>query len=93
VNLVNAVAEDYEPVPGSPPLRGKSCVAIMSVLTKERHEELAADIDALVVIGMRVHGSHGLAFLGFRTTGERLIPLERERGVWKVDGLFDSGVP
>jgi hypothetical protein len=92
-NFVGATAEDYEPVPGrSPPLRGKSCIAVMSVLTKERHEELVADIDTLVVVGVFVRGAHGLAYLGFGTTGERFILVERERGTWKVDGLFDKPV-
>ncbi len=91
-DLVDKAPEDYEPTSGSLPLRGKSCVEVMSALSRQHHEELTAAAATLVVIDVRVHGARGLAILGFRTTGERVIPLAREGGVWKVDGLFDSEI-
>lgn len=91
-NLIAAVPQDYEPTPGTPSLRGKRCMAVISILAQERHDELVADVASLVLTGMRVHRGHALALLGFNTTGERMIRLERERGTWKVDGLFDSPI-
>jgi hypothetical protein len=91
-DFVGAAAEDYRPTPGSPQLRGGDCVAVMSVLAKERHEELVADVDTLTILGVRVLRDHALALLGFSTTGERVISLQREDGAWRVDGLFDKGI-
>jgi hypothetical protein len=90
--LVDTVAEDYAPPRGTPSLRGKGCAVVMAALLHERHEELAGDIATLVLTEMRVHGSRALAIIGLRTTGERVVPLVRERGRWRIDSLFDSGV-
>jgi hypothetical protein len=90
--LIDTVAEDYAPPPGSPSLRGESCTRVMAAVTKERHEELAGDIETFVLTEMRVLGARALAIVGLRTTGERVVPLRREAGRWRVDGLFDSGV-
>jgi hypothetical protein len=92
-NLGEAAEEAYPPAPSTPPLRGKSCAQIMSLLFTEDHQQLAADSATLVVSSLRVKGNHGLALLGFRTTPERQIPVERGGGVWKVDAPLDSEVP
>jgi hypothetical protein len=79
----------YPPAPSVPPLHGQSCARIMSLLFEEDHRRLAGDLATVVVTDMRVKGSKGLVLLGFRTTPERLIPVRRERGGWKVEALLD----
>jgi hypothetical protein len=92
VNFVDAATEDYSPLPGSPVLRGRGCVVVMSTLSKEHHGELAAEAESLVLTGLRVHSGEALALLGFSTIGECVIALKHENGVWRVNGLFDIGI-
>jgi hypothetical protein len=91
---LGTIAEGYPVAPSVPPLRGKSCAHIMSLLFKESHRQLAAELAGLQVTDVRVKGRHGLALLAFRATPERLIPVEREGGgAWKVASLFDKALP
>jgi hypothetical protein len=90
--LIDTVSEDYAPPPGRPSLRGKGCPAVVAAVTRERRDELAGDIETLVLTEMRVRSRHALAIIGLRTSGERVVELQREGGRWKVDALFDSGV-
>jgi hypothetical protein len=78
------------PAPSVPPLHGRSCAQIMSLLFEEDHRRLAADLARVVVTSVRVKGSQGLVLLGFRTTPERWIPVRRERGGWKIEALLDK---
>jgi hypothetical protein len=77
------------PRPGA----GKTCAAGVSALYKQQHAQLAADAASMVVTEVRVKGDLGLAVLGFRAKPEGEILVERERGAWKVDALFDSQLP
>jgi hypothetical protein len=65
----------------------------MSLLFDEDHRHLAADSATLHVIMVRVSGGHGLALLGFGTTPERQMSMERERGGWKIDAVLDKQLP
>jgi hypothetical protein len=92
-DLGEVVEETYPFAPNVPPLDGKSCVAIMSLLFGEDHRRLAADSATVQVIRVRVNGVRGLALLGFRTTPERQIGVEREHGFWRVDTVLDRELP
>ena len=92
-DLGEAAEGAYPPAPGAPVLRGESCGQIVSLLFKEDHERLAADSATMVVIGVRIKRDRGLALLGFRTMPERYIPVQRERGVWRIDSLLDKEIP
>jgi len=87
--LGEAAEAVYPVAPSVPPLRGQSCARIMSLLFAEDHRRLAADRASVVVTGVRVKGGRGWVLLGFRTTPERLFPLRRERGAWKLEALLD----
>jgi hypothetical protein len=87
-NLGEAAELAYPPAFSTPLLHGKPCARILSVLFKEDHAQLAADSATVVVTGVRVDGRHGLALLGFRTTPERQVPVEREGRAWKVGALL-----
>jgi hypothetical protein len=93
-SLTKTVPEDYssrEPHPHGLP--GQSCVRATSLLFSQHHEALTADFATLQVTGVRVNRVHGLALLGFRTTSERWIPVERDGGAWKIDSLLDRELP
>jgi hypothetical protein len=45
------------------------------------------------VVEERVKGALGLAVLGFRTTPESEIIVERERRAWKIAALFGTYMP
>ena len=92
-NLGEAAEEIYALALNLPPLHGKSCAQIMSLLFKEDHKRLAADNATLHVTSVRLEGDNGLALLGFRTTPERKMPVQRERHLWGIDALLDSEIP
>lgn len=70
------------------------CAAAVDRIFKEQHRQLIADEPAtMVVTGVHVKGTLGLALLGFRTAPEGAILIERESGIWKLGSLFDSEIP
>jgi hypothetical protein len=92
-SLGDLVEATYPVAPSVPPLRGRSCASIMSLLFAEDHRRLIADSTTLQVVMVRVGLTRGLALLGFRTTPERQIGVEREHGVWKIDSVLDRALP
>lgn len=86
-------AEKYAPAPSAPPLQGKNCRYIMSLLFSESHRQLMADAPTLAVTAVRIAGRHCLALLAFRAKPEGILPLEREKGAWKIASLFDEELP
>lgn len=75
---------------GSPSLRGNTCAQVASKLFAQRHYELARQIAALEVTEVLVKGNQGFVRLRFAATPEHLVPVQRERGVWKVNVLLDD---
>lgn len=72
----------------------KRCGAAVRPLFMQQHGLLVADDAAtMIVTGVHVKGSFGLAFLGFQQMPEGEILIEREGAAWKVDALFDSLLP
>jgi hypothetical protein len=87
-------AEKVYPLPVAlPPLHGRSCAEIMSVLFREDHAHLVAESETLRAIHVRVNGKAGLAILGFSATPERTVTVRREHGSWSVDSVLDSQMP
>jgi hypothetical protein len=97
--LYSSLASGLAPTPGQgagPAAQGtgKTCADGVPVLYKHQHDQLVADdVATMVVTDVRLKGNLGLAVLGFRTKPEGEILVERERGTWKVDALFDSQIP
>jgi hypothetical protein len=91
-DLEREVPEQYAPAPGSSVLRGKSCSQVASLLLQINHQSLVANLPSMRVIDVRVNGADSLALLGFRTTGEREVPLKREGGTWKINALLDREI-
>ncbi len=92
VKLGETAEEVQPPAPGLPPLHGMSCPRIMSLLFKEAHPQLALADASLQVLEVRVKGGHGIALLGFKTTPERQLALQRDGAAWKIDALLDSEI-
>jgi hypothetical protein len=72
----------------------EACAAGVAPLYEQQHAHLVADdVSTMAVSAVRVKGDLGLAVIGFRTQPQGEILVERERGAWKVDALFDSEMP
>ena len=94
-SLSKAVVEDYgHGSAGSPYLSsGKTCSAVMALLFKHSHSQLAAELPKLKVSHVRLLGDRGLAVLTFGAMPERQIPIGLEGHTWKVQALLDSELP
>lgn len=91
--LEEAVPEDYgESPPGQPYMRGTTCAAVLTLLFKHDHPQLALELPKLEVARVRLVEHHGIAILHFGTLPERQIPVAREGHIWKIQALLDSEV-
>jgi hypothetical protein len=85
-NLARSAPEDYGQAPGPSFLRGgKTCPAIIVLLSKHFHARLA---DAVEVTSVHVNRHSAVALLHSATLPASVFDLEREGGVWKVGGLL-----
>jgi hypothetical protein len=90
-SLASSVPEDYGRAPGPAYLRGaKTCPAVMRLVFKHDHEQLAA---AAEVTGVRVKGERTLVMLGSTMAPASYCIVVRERGVWKIENLLPSPLP
>jgi hypothetical protein len=81
-----SLEEVHGAVPGPPARHGGACAVITSELLKRQHRRLADDAKRFHVVGVRILGNQGIALLGTGTRATRALPLQREYGVWKIDG-------
>jgi hypothetical protein len=93
LNLVKAIPHEDAPPPGSTIFSGKDCAQVASLLFKLNHQQLVEKAGTFVVTGVRVSNFHGLVLLGFKAMPERLMPVAREQGAWKIGALLDLEVP
>jgi hypothetical protein len=71
-----------------------ACASTVAHIFKERHQQLAGDeVATMVVTAVRRKGDLGLALLGFKKAREGAILVKREAGVWKIASLLDSEIP
>jgi hypothetical protein len=89
--LEESVPEDYGISPPSKPyLRGTTCPAVLSLLFKHYHPQLALEYPRLEVARVRLIEHHGITILHFGKLPEREIVIAREGHTWKLDALIDS---
>jgi hypothetical protein len=90
--LVPALARELAEGAGRPaPGALHACAAAVSPILAHQHARLLAEgVSTMVVVEARVKGPLALAVLGFRAAPVSQLLLERERGTWRVDSLFDS---
>ena len=72
---------------------GNACAAALSSLFEQQRQQLEADqVATMVVPDVRLTGSIGTATVGFRAVPVGHFFVKRERGVWKIDALFQTGM-
>jgi len=92
--LAEAAVEDDAQPPGPAYMRGaKTCAAVMALLFKHYHAQLAAELPKLSVTRVRLEEHHGFAFLSFGALPEREISVVRERRTWKLNTIYDQELP
>jgi hypothetical protein len=92
-DFAKVLPKEYAPAGGSSVFEGKTCAEVASLLFEVDRPRLATEAASVQVTSLRVEGVHGIALLGFATTPERQIPVDREAGAWKIAGLLDTEVP
>lgn len=92
--LEEAVPEDYgQSPPGPPYMSGTTCPAVLTLMFKHFHPQLALEYPKLVVARVRLVEHHGIAILHFGALPERQIGVSREGHTWRISQLLDSEVP
>ena len=92
--LSKAVAEDYGHGSAGPSYlsSGTTCQAVMTLLFKHNHDQLAYELAKLEVPRVRLIGHNGIAILRFGAL-EREISVSREGHTWKLETLLDTELP
>jgi hypothetical protein len=88
--FAKAIPEEYGRASGPPYLRGKTCRAIVSLVSKYYRSELTAAIE---VTGVRVKGNYALALLRSNTLPFVYTRLEREGAAWRIYALLGGVLP
>jgi hypothetical protein len=78
---------------GKPRRDRRTCAQIAAKVFRLHHDELVEDAKAIDVAVLRVSGKRGLARVLFGAGRERLVPVELDRGAWRMDTLLDNGAP
>jgi hypothetical protein len=92
--LAEVVPEDYgQSPPGQPYMRGTTCAAVLTLLFKHFHAQLALELPKLRVRRIGLDGRNARALLSFGTLPERQISVDREGHSWRIDALLDSELP
>jgi hypothetical protein len=92
--IAESVVEDYGQATGPQSLRGRTCATVMSMLFKQRHGQVAAELPTLEVTSVRVEDNRGWALLGFgpaKPPGRILI--HRDGAAWRVGELLRTEMP
>ncbi|HXP99467.1 MAG TPA: hypothetical protein VN845_05300 [Solirubrobacteraceae bacterium] len=91
--LEEAVPEDYGQAPPGPPyMSGTTCPAVLTLLFKHFHPQLAIEYPKLVVARVRMVEHHAIVILHFGALPERQIGVTREGHTWKMSQLLDAEV-
>lgn len=92
--LAEAVPEDFGQTPPGPGyMNGRTCPAVVTLLFKHFHPQIALELPKLEVAHVRLVEHHGVAVLSFGSLPERTIFVAREGQTWKVQQLLDSELP
>lgn len=82
--------------PPTPYARGSTCAQVMHGMFRFRSYLMAAEARHLRVAEVRVKDSEGVALLSVRSgrlQQLRLLPVVRERGIWKIRWAVDTELP
>lgn len=89
-----AIPEDYGTSPPGPKwARGTSCPAVVTLIFKHFHSQIAVRLPKLKVSSVRLREHQGLVLLSFGTLPEREIRVDRESHTWRILALIDNDLP
>jgi hypothetical protein len=89
--IEESVPEDYGTSPPSQPyLRGATCRAVLTLLFKHYHPQIALEYPKLEVVAVHLRERQGVAVLRFGKLPERELPVGREGHTWKLKALIDG---
>jgi hypothetical protein len=88
--VVETIPEEFA---GDPRLRGKTCATVMSKVFKQRHRQMAADNAILKVTRVGVEGDKGLVLIYLGIPPVSSVLVHREGRAWKMQSLFEGGIP
>jgi hypothetical protein len=92
--FAEAISEDYGTSPPGPKwAQGTSCPAVMTLIFKHFHSQIAARLPKLKVSRVRLREHQGLVFLSFGKLPEREIRVDRESHTWRILALIDNDLP
>lgn len=92
--ITETVPEDYGTSPPGPSYaKGTTCPAVLTLIFKHSHDQLAVKLSKLKVSRVRLEEHHGLAVLSFGKMPEREIQVIREGRTWKIQSLLDRELP
>lgn len=69
------------------------CARTASAQFRRAHREIVEDLTGVDFMQVRVRERRGLALVLFAGVRERLIPVRREGGAWRMSTLLDGGSP
>lgn len=89
--LLESLSERDASGHGGSPL--STCVRLARRLFRQRHREIVEDLPAIELVQVRVRERRGLVLARLAGVRERLIPVRRDGGVWKMNTMLDDGSP
>jgi hypothetical protein len=88
--IAERLTEEYAQAHG---MSSGSCATALSALFKQRHGQLASDPSLLKVTRIRIGGDKGYVFVFLGSVPEPYLTVHREEGAWKIESLFETGLP
>jgi hypothetical protein len=93
-NVASATLREFGQGAGPLALGGRTCPLVMSHLLKRLKLEVSVSGRAPVVGPVRVEGGNAFVLLTFEgSRPSRYTLVRRQGGVWRVNALFDMGLP
>jgi cytoskeletal protein RodZ len=86
--IAESLPEEYSQTSGA-----KTCSTVMSELFKQHQQQMTADNATLKETRVRDEGSKGLALVSFGKMPEPHVRLHSEGAAWKMESLFETGMP
>lgn len=84
-----SVPEDFgQSPPGPQYMQGKTCSAVLTLLFKHFHPQIALELPKLKVARVRLLEHHGMAVLSFGAMPELAIYIVREGHTWRLVDLL-----
>jgi hypothetical protein len=87
-----SIVSEFAPTSGTTDRGDGGCASALTSLFGHAFDRTSAELLAIDVTAVRVQADRALALLLLPTSEVRLMPLEREAGAWRLNGLLDVAV-